>query len=44
MDVLQIPAVAMFTGILISFAVVMLFVTVGDFVRRRPSTTSFFWA
>lgn len=34
MDVMQIPAVAIFTGMLISFAVVMLFVTVGDFVRR----------
>jgi hypothetical protein len=31
---MQIPAVAIFTGMLISFAVVMLFVTVGDFVRR----------
>jgi hypothetical protein len=34
MNVMQIPAVAIFTGMLISFAVVMLFVTVGDFVRR----------
>jgi hypothetical protein len=34
MDVMQIPAVAIFTGMLASFAVVMLFVTVGDFVRR----------
>jgi hypothetical protein len=34
MDVIQIPAVAIFTGMLTSFAVVMLVVTVGDFIRR----------
>jgi hypothetical protein len=34
MDVIQIPAVAIFTGMLTSFAVIMLVVTVGDFIRR----------
>lgn len=33
MDVLQIPAVAIFTGMLVSFAVAMLFVTMGDVIR-----------
>ena len=30
MDVLQIPAVALFTGMIVSFAVIMMFVTIGD--------------
>jgi hypothetical protein len=34
MDVIQIPAVAIFTGMLTSFAIIMLVVTVGDFIRR----------
>jgi hypothetical protein len=34
MDVIQIPAVAIFMSMLTSFAVVMLVVTVGDFIRR----------
>ena len=34
MDVIQIPAVALFMGMLTSFAAVMLFVTVGDTIKR----------
>jgi hypothetical protein len=34
MDVFQIPAVAIFAGMLTSFAIVMLVVTVGDVIRR----------
>ena len=34
MDVLQIPAVAIFTGMIISFAVVMLFETVTDVIKH----------
>ncbi len=34
MDVIQIPAVALFMGMLTSFATVMLFVTVGDAIKR----------
>jgi hypothetical protein len=34
MDVIQIPAVAIFTGMLASFAIVMLVVTVRDVIRR----------
>lgn len=34
MDVIQIPAVAIFTGMIISFAVVMLFVTVTDVIKN----------
>ena len=34
MDVIQIPAVAIFTGMLTSFAVIMLIITVGDVIRR----------
>jgi hypothetical protein len=34
MDVLQIPAVAIFTGMITSFAVILLFVTVGDAIRH----------
>ena len=33
MDVIQIPAVAIFTAMIVSFAVVMLFVTLGDVIR-----------
>jgi hypothetical protein len=33
MDVIQIPAVALFTGMLTSFAIVMLAVTLGDAIR-----------
>ena len=33
MDVLQIPVVALYSGMIISFAIVMLFVTVGDVVK-----------
>ena len=33
MDILQIPAVALFTGMVVSFAVVMLCVTVGDVIK-----------
>lgn len=33
MDVIQIPAVALFMGMLSSFTVAMLFVTVGDAIR-----------
>jgi hypothetical protein len=34
MDVIQIPAVAIFTGMIISFAIVMLAVTLGDVIRH----------
>ena len=34
MDVIQSPAVALFTGMLTTFAIVMLVVTVGDVIRR----------
>ncbi len=34
MDVLQIPAVALFTGICASFIFIMLFVTVGDVINN----------
>jgi len=34
MDVLQIPAVAIFTGMLTSFAIIMLVITVGDVIKR----------
>jgi hypothetical protein len=34
MDVIQIPAVAIFTGMLRSFAVIMLVITVGDVIKR----------
>lgn len=34
MDVLQIPAVALFTGMVLSFAVIMIFVTVGDVIKH----------
>lgn len=34
MDVLQIPVVALYTGMIISFAVIMLFVTVGDVIKH----------
>jgi hypothetical protein len=34
MDVIQIPAVAIFTGMLTSFAVIMLVITVGDVIKR----------
>jgi hypothetical protein len=34
MDVFQIPAVALFTGMMISFAAVMIFVTVGDAIKH----------
>jgi hypothetical protein len=34
MDVIQIPAVAIFMSMLTSFAVVMLFVTMGDAIRH----------
>ena len=34
MDVIQIPAVALFAGMLSSFAIVMLAVTLGDAIRR----------
>ncbi len=33
MDVLQIPAVALFTGMIVSFAVIMMFVTIGDVIK-----------
>lgn len=33
MDVLQIPVVALYSGMIISFTIVMLFVTVGDVVK-----------
>jgi hypothetical protein len=33
MDVLQIPAVAIFTGMIVSFAIVMLAVTLSDVVK-----------
>lgn len=33
MDVFEIPAVALFTAMLVSFGIVMLFVTVGDIFR-----------
>ena len=33
MDVLQIPVVALYSGMIMSFAIVMLFVTVGDVVK-----------
>lgn len=34
MDILQFPAVALFTGMMLSFAVVMIFVTVGDAIKH----------
>jgi hypothetical protein len=34
MDVIQIPAVALFMGMLTSFTMAMLYVTVGDAIRR----------
>jgi hypothetical protein len=34
MDVFQIPAVALFTGMMLSFATVMIFVTVGDAIKH----------
>jgi hypothetical protein len=34
MDIIQIPAVAIFTGMLTSFAVIMLVITVGDVIKR----------
>jgi hypothetical protein len=34
MDVIQIPAVAIFTGMLTSFAIIMLVITVGDVIKR----------
>jgi hypothetical protein len=34
MDIVQIPAVAIFTGMLTSFAVIMLVITVGDVIKR----------
>lgn len=34
MDILQIPAVALFTGMVLSFMVVMLFVTVSDVIKN----------
>ena len=34
MDIVQIPAVAIFTGMLTSFAVIMLIITVGDVIKR----------
>jgi hypothetical protein len=34
MDVIQIPAVALFMGMLTSFTLAMLNVTVGDAIRR----------
>ena len=33
MDVLQIPAVALFTGMIVYFAVIMMFVTIGDVIK-----------
>lgn len=33
MDVLQIPAVALFTGMIVSFAVIMIFATIGDVIK-----------
>ena len=33
MDVLPIPAVALFTGMIVSFAVIMMFVTIGDVIK-----------
>ena len=34
MDILQMPAVALFTGMVLSFMVVMLFVTVSDVIKN----------
>jgi hypothetical protein len=34
MDVIQIPAVTIFTGMLTSFAIIMLVITVGDVIKR----------
>jgi hypothetical protein len=34
MDIIQIPAVAIFTGMLTSFAIIMLVITVGDVIKR----------
>lgn len=34
MDIIQIPAVAIFTGMLTSFAVIMLIITVGDVIKH----------
>ncbi len=34
MDVFQIPAVALFTGMVLSFVVVMLFVTITDGIKH----------
>ena len=34
MDVFQIPAVALFTGMMLSFALVMLFVTITDGIKN----------
>lgn len=33
MDVFQIPAVALFTGMVISFAIIMIFETVSDAIK-----------
>jgi hypothetical protein len=34
MDIIQIPAVAIFTGMLTSFAVILLIITVGDVIKH----------
>jgi hypothetical protein len=34
MDVLQIPVVALFTGMIVSFAVVMIYASVGEAITR----------
>lgn len=34
MDVFQIPAVALFTGMMAAFAMVMILVTVGDAIKH----------
>ena len=34
MDVLQIPVVALFTGMIVSFAVVMIYASIGEAITR----------